>query len=399
MSQELWHKTAQTIVNIGQLPIPISDTMIEIMQTKGSSECLPDMTASDEECGFENNPWETSPHSDPISFLLLTGFTPPKTESFIRPGLGEGLRYAEQSGINPFEYGFIASTDTHSGTPGQVSEDYPTGHIGNLYNLLDPQGKAINGVAFYGSGGLAGVWAEEDSREALFSAMRRKETFGTSGPRIQPRFFGGWNFDDSIVDAPDRIESAYANGVPMGGRLSKPPSPDAKPTFFACAEQDTRIDNGAFVPLQSLEIIKGWLGGDGYQDVRILIAGEDDSPASVAPDTCVPESNGHGSASLCTVWTDDAFDPSQHAYYYLRVLENPTCRWTTRRCNKLDIKCTAKPFHQCCDPVLGLNRSHCEAVDCGNRDALSACKLRCCDPFVEPSIKERVWTSPIWYAP
>ncbi|WP_101756840.1 DUF3604 domain-containing protein [Oceanicoccus sp. KOV_DT_Chl] len=214
----------------------------------------------------------------------------------------------------------------------------------------------------FNPGGIAGVWAEENSRESLFAALKRKETFGTSGPRILPRFFAGWNYDDNLCNSTTMIEQAYAHGVPMGGDLSAIPDSNAKPTFLVNALMDNKA--GA-TPLQKIQIIKGWTDSDGNMQQRVIdVVGDNLPSSSVDVDSCQRSEGGH--SSLCTVWTDKDFDPSQSVMYYARVVENPSCRWTTYDCNSLPED--SKP-----------------AV--------------CASTTLDKTIQERAWTSPIWYTP
>jgi len=187
--------------------------------------------------------------------------------------------------------------------------------------------------------------------------MLAKETFATSGPRMRVRFFAGYELPDDLVMRQDALKVAYQQGVPMGGDLLA--SAGHTPRFFVWASRATDS-----APLQRLQIIKGWIdGADAHQQV-FDVAGDASNGASVDLDTCTPQ--GAGADALCTVWTDPAFNPAQHAFYYARVVENPSCRWSTYTCNRL-------PAEQ--------------------RPAA------CSDPAVPKTIQERAWTSPIWFQP
>jgi hypothetical protein len=252
------------------------------------------------------------------------------------------------------------------------------------------------------------VWAEENAREAIFSAFRRKETFGTSGPRIVVRMFGGWDYPSDLCSDEDLAAQGDAGGVPMGGNLSPQPG-SSGPMFVVSAKQDPM---GA--PLQRIQIVKGWLDGGDYAVDVFDIARNPDNGASVDLDTC--ELQGDGAGDLCQVWQDPQFDPAQRAYYYARVLENPTCRWTTWQCSTAEYDCNDWDYDECkalkedpegsksnytcdcCDPAAGLNDEACDGVDCSDPGALPEVEERCCYQ-VEPSIQERAWTSPIWYQP
>ena len=186
----------------------------------------------------------------------------------------------------------------------------------------------------YGASGLAAVWAEENTREAIYAAFRRKETFATSGPRIQLRFFAGFGFEDDLLDAPDAVARAYASGVAMGSSLEA--QQGRAPGFLLWALADP-----AGASLQRLQIIKGWIdaAGDTFEevyDVACSDAGAVDPETHRCPDNgakvdlsdCSISAN-RGSAQLRALWRDPNFDPDERAFYYARVLENPTCRWST----------------------------------------------------------------------
>ena len=200
--------------------------------------------------------------------------------------------------------------------------------------------------------------------------MERRETFGTSGPRIVPRFFGGWGYEAGLCDAADMIERAYAGGVAMGGDLPSAPqtgaagAADASPTFLISALRDPGTSSFPGGLLQRIQIIKAWPGGEGEVHQRVYdVVGSPDNGASVDLATCTPKGAGHD--SLCTVWSDPEFDSAQSAVYYARVVENPSCRWSTWQCN---------------------------ALPEGEQPS------GCSDPSVPKTIQERAWTSPIWYS-
>jgi len=379
------------------------EPVIEIYQHKGASECIPGAASSDELCGFESIPFSNLATTD------QERISPPDPKGFLRHAYGEGLKLEANLGTNPFQYGITAATDTHISAPGFVAENGFKGHGGagqpNRF-LPPPQGFPDN--EYLSPGGLTAVWAEENAREAIFSAMRRKETFGTSGPRIVVRMFGGWDYPTDLCNAEDLAAQADAAGVPMGGTLASAPD-SVSPMFVVSARQDPI---GA--PLQRIQIVKGWLEGEDYQVQVYDIAGDANNGASVDLGTC--ERQGEGFGDLCSVWQDPDFDPSQRAYYYARVLENPSCRWTTWQCSTAEYDCNDWNFEvckalkddqngaqsnytcDCCDPATGLNEGFCESVDCSDPGLLSEPEERCCHQ-VEPSIQERAWTSPIWYQP
>lgn len=365
------------------------EPVLEIYQHKGSSECLPGELVSDELCGFEILPFTS------LAATNLEHVGDPDPKGFLRFAYGEGMKLEDRLGTNPFQYGIIAATDTHISAPGFVAEDDFKGHGGaGQPNRFLPPPEGFPDIEYLSPGGLTAVWAEENARDAIFAAFRRKETFGTSGPRIVVRMFGGWEYSTDLCDAADLATQGYAGGVPMGGTLPTRVG-SASPRFVLSAKQDA-----ASAPLQRIQVVKGWLQGQDYQ-VRVYdVAGNPGNGASVNLDTCEPQ--GQGFPDLCTVWEDPDFDPAQRAYYYARVLENPTCRWSTRQCIEASYDCT-DPVRQidldCCDPVAGLNDDRCTSVDCSNPDSLPTADARCCQPRLEPTIQERAWSSPIWYEP
>ena len=268
--------------------------------------------------------------------------------------------------MNPYEMGVIASTDTHNATPGYVNDAEYLGNWGNSEDEATERlgtGTLTPGGVLFNPGGIAGVWSVENSRDALFEAMRRRETFGTSGPRIAVRLFGGWGYDGALCDDPNWLQVGYDQGVPMGGVLPERTS-DA-PRFAVYAAADPGVQELPGTPLQRIQIIKGWIDADGTEREAVYeVAGDPDNGASVDPGTC--ETSGDGFDTLCTVWTDPDFDPAVAAWYYARVLENPTCRWSGWECSRLDP--AARP-PTCDDP----SRVHVQ--------------------------QERAWTSPVWYYP
>ncbi|MDH4283441.1 MAG: DUF3604 domain-containing protein, partial [Myxococcales bacterium] len=376
------------------------EPIIEIYQHKGASECLPGAATSDELCGFEIIPFAN------LATTNQERITPPDPRGFLREAYGEGMRLEASLGVNPFQYGITAATDTHISASGFVAEDDFKGHGGaGQPNRFLPPAAGFPDIEYLSPGGLTAVWAEENAREAIFSAMRRKETFGTSGPRIVVRMFAGWAYPSDLCDAEDLAAQGDAGGVPMGGTLAPQPGSSA-PMFVVSAKQDAMS-----APLQRIQIVKGWLAGEDYQVQVYDVAGDAAGLASVDLDTCALQGEGFG--DLCTVWQDPAFDPAQRAYYYARVLENPTCRWTTRQCSAAEYDCsdwdydackTLKDDQQssytcdCCDPAAGLNQAFCAAVSCADPGLLTEPEERCCHQ-VEPAIQERAWTSPIWYQP
>ncbi len=340
------------------------EPLVEVMQHKGDSECRLGPETADERCGFEKLPYQNFQ-----AHYLPWQAEPAPASSFVRWALKAGLAEQRRLGVNPFQYGLVASTDTHLGTAGAVEPDAFVGHGGAGAPPDTPRDGLPDHIE-YNPGGLAVLWAEENSRPALFAAMRRREAYGTSGPRLTVRVFGGWSYPDDLCAQPDFVARGYAGGVPMGGELHAPPSAaPAAPRFAVWALRDP--DGQPAAPLERVQIVKGWLDGDTTREQVFDIAGGAPE-AGVDPATCVP--HGGGFDELCTVWHDPAFDPAQPAFYYVRVLQAPTCRWSTYTCNAAGIDCR--------DP---------RRVP----DAFAAC----CDASIAQTVQERAWTSPIWYVP
>ena len=343
------------------------ERLIEIMQHKGDSECLLGAETTDEACGFEKLPY------DSMMGALRAPTGPPKRTAMVREALKKGLLLEQQLGTNPLKFGVLASTDTHLGTPGLVSETGYVGHGGasRVMSTAVPQGLPDN--IELNPGGLAVVWAEENARDSIFEALSRREVYGTSGTRPEVRFFGGWNYPDDLCSSEELIAQGYASGVPMGGDL--PPQPKSAeadrraPVFVVSALQDPGTKRRPGTPLQRIQIVKGWTDeGSAHERVFDVAGGPND--ASVDLDSCTPL--GAGARSLCAVWRDPDFDENESAFYYARVLENPTCRWHQHLCVE------AK-------------------VDCANPDSIGKGFEGCCDTSVPSTIQERAWTSPIWY--
>lgn len=310
----------------------------EIYQVKGSSETHPALSPDDPFANFEI-----------IDLPVYRGVKSGAGGSYSRYALRTGLEIAGREGWNPYVFGVIGSSDGHNASS-PVEED---NHHGKLPVLdgsaairageasLVPNGQMPGGT--WGGGGLAGIWAEENTRESLFAGLQRRETFATSGPRISVRFFGGWGFQADALDASDVVEAGYRGGVPMGGALPERPA-DAAPSFLVWADKDPSTAH-----LDRVQIVKGWVDAEGVSTERIY-----DVAASgerrVDPETGlyppvgntvnVPKAsyeNTIGAAHLEAVWTDPDFDPAQPAFYYVRVLEIPTPRMSTYDAKTLGI--------------------------------------------------------------
>jgi Protein of unknown function (DUF3604) len=338
------------------------ETLAEVTQHKGDSECR--AGAEDELCSYEKL-------SMPRMQDMAGGSAAPlPPHIYVREALGLGLELQQRIGVNPFKLGLIGSTDTHLAAPGMVDEDQFRGHAAGTVS-------ARFGVPPYpdrpdfNPGGLAVLWAEENSRDALFEAMRRREAYGTSGPHITVRFFGGWDYPDDLCAKPDFAAQGYVGGVPMGGDLQHAGETTKAPRFAVWALRDPGASGAPSAPLQRIQIVKGWVENGASRERVYEVAGDPDSGTSLDLQSCTP---APGADQLCRVWTDPDFDARALAFYYARVVENPSCRWNTWACNA-------------------------QHVDCANPSSVPDELAACCDASVPKSIQERAWTSPIWYTP
>ena len=342
-----------------------NEPLIEMKQVKGQSETHPLLSPNDEFANYE------------VFSLLLgnpAGRIPHIIGSYARQALKDGLTLEDTKGFNPYKFGFGGGSDSHAtGVP------YRQNNFFGAHGIIDGTIEArMSGRLFAGidprlltTGGLTGVWAEENTRESIFNAMQRKETFAVSGPQIKVRFFGGWQYSPGMAAQKDWVKTGYDNGVPMGGDL--PPMPafgplgtPAAPTFILWAVKDPTSGN-----LDRIQIIKGWTkSGQSFEKVFDVAWAGDREPdkwtgrvppigSSVDVEKAA-YTNNIGAVELKAVWADPEFDPSLYAFYYARVLEVPTPRWTTIQAAQLGI---APP------------------------DVTAA------------TIQERAWSSPIWYAP
>jgi len=349
------------------------EPLVEIMQHKGDSECLPGHS-NDELCGFEKLAYNSFAGVGRVADEGLntvlgndTSNLTPDPRAFVRGALQKGVKLESELGVNPLKYGIIASTDTHLGAPGLVAEDEAKGHggAGIRRTVGLPDDLEFN------PGGLAVVWAEENSRDSIFAAMTRRETYGTSGTRPIVRFFGGWDLPKNMCEGEDFAAQGYEAGVPMGGDLPGREEGDGDPRFAVWAMQDPGTDGAPGTALQRIQIVKGWVEEGEMKEKVIDVAGEKNR-ASVDPSTC--EQKGDGATQLCSVWRDLDFEAEQNAFYYARVVENPTCRWSQHLCVAA-------------------------GVDCEDPSTVTSGYEGCCRADHEPIIQERAWTSPIWYKP
>src|SRR5436190_4223767 len=356
------------------------EPLAEIHQIKGNSECRFDRLAgagagtADELCTFEQ---EDVAQQGPAGMPVPIDQYP--LRNMVRNALKDGLALEDRLGANPFRLGFVGSTDNHDGAAGSVDEKGWAGGQGN--NDSSPT-RQIGDEVRTNPGGLAVVWAEENSRDAIFAALRRRETYATSGTRPVVRFFGG-DLSDVRCGSSSLVRDAYANGTPMGGELGAVRG-ERSPRFVVWAAKDPGTAASPGTDLQRVQIVKGWLDAQGRTHERVFdVAGDAQNGAGVDPATCAPR--GAGARELCAVWRDPTFRRRERAFYYARVLENPTCRWSTRVCKAAGV-----------DPL---------SPDCATQAATAGAPFAdCClgpdnDPFLDPLVQERAWTSPIWYRP
>jgi hypothetical protein len=261
---------------------------------------------------------------------------------YARSALKLGLKHEERLGVNPFKFGMIGSTDTHIGMSatreenffGKMPQNEPSPHRWEHVMLKYADGSAAVTDWMLSASGLAVVWAHENTRESIFDAMTRKEVYATTGTRITVRVFGGWDFSADEVSRPNFAAQGYARGVPMGGDLTNGPD-DKAPTFMIRALRDVDGAN-----LDRVQIIKGWLDNDGETQERIYDVAVSDG-RTIGSDGRAHESVGStvdivnasytntiGDALLMAHWVDPDFDPNERAFYYVRVIEIPTPRWT-----------------------------------------------------------------------
>lgn len=363
------------------------NTLFEVMQHKGSSECdsrLP-VWSEDEYCNFEKLGYDSfggknTGHTQfaVLEFLspvlgedIIPVTTPPSETNFLRYALKKGLQQQAELGVNSFKFGMISSTDTHIAAPGLTMEKNHPGHGGAGMGARDGMPAGLPDELEYGPGGLAVLYAEENSRDALFAAMQRREAYATSGTRPVLRFFGGWNYPENLCEMDDMVTQGYAGGVPMGGDLPPAAVANASPRFLVSASMDNGTPEYPGSPLQRIQLVKGWHENGELHEKVLGVAGGDNN-ASVDINTCEP--NGSGHSQLCSVWQDNDFNSSAQAFYYTRVLENPSCRWSQRICANAGVRCD--------DP-----------------GSIPQGMENCCAPEHQKVIQERAWSSPIWYTP
>ncbi len=357
------------------------EPLVEMMQAKGESECdvgFASVVGEDELCGFEKLRGPVSEYGEcadgEIGDGSMAGEGCISRLDYARYALVEGLREEQRIGVNPLQFGLIGSTDTHNGSPGDTEEHSFAGLNGGeddtpALRLSQEPAFARVGNVERNPGGLVGVYAEENARDSLFDALRRRETFATSGTRIQPRLFAGFDLPLDLCGAADQVVRGYAEGVPMGGVLrpragAGGADPAGGPVFVAAALRDPGTPEQPGAQLQRIQIVKGWAGADGRFHQQVIDVAGGPNGADVDPATCAPR--GAGVDALCGSWRDPDFDPAQAAVYYARILENPSCRWSRYECLRLPESERPKA---------------------------------CSDAAIPLAIQERAWTSPIWYSP
>ena len=351
------------------------ETLVEIFQAKGSSECARGVGNSDEECGFENlfpacKPGEDA--IDPKTGIHAVHCVAPN--DMVRSVLKRGVSEEKKWGFNPFKLGFVGGTDNHNGMPGDTSQKGYNGHaapndstpelrLGMKETIVTKTlGLPTTGI---NPGGLTGVWAQTNTREDIWDGLQRRESWGTSGTRLRVRFFGGYGLPSDLHTRPDMVQTAYASAVPMGGDLAAAPAGKA-PSFVVWAMRDA---NSA--PLQRIQIVKGWVAGDSTREQVYDVACSDGLKPDAKTHLCLSNgakvnladcsiSTDKGAAELATTWTDPDFRPGESAFYYVRVLENPICRYSQYDALKLGVP------HPAGFPA---------------------------------TVQERAWSSPIWYKP
>jgi hypothetical protein len=336
-----------------------NEPLTEIKQVKGASETHPVLSPNDEFANFEIMNYLIGIDN---SFSRING-------SYIREAYQRGLAMQNTRGYNPYKMGVVGAGDSHNTATAYAQDNFFGDH-----GLIDatPERRLAGTVASgmeilkTGTSGLGGVWAEENTRESIYKAMRRREVFGTSGARIKLRMFGGWNYDKNMLSQADWVKASYAGGVPMGGDLAEAEAEGKAPSFVVWALKDPADGN-----LDRIQIVKGWTkDGQIFEKIFDVAWSGHRQPnpetgklppvGNTVDVTKATYTNDIGAVELKAVWTDPEFDPSQHAFYYARALQIPTPRWSTYDAAKLGIL-----------PPGG----------------------------VPATIQERAWGSPIWYTP
>jgi len=342
------------------------ERLYEASQTKGDGETHPALSPNDEFANFERWDFGNLDASVPKTPDMLQ-------YEYARMALRNGLKLESTLGTNPYKFGMIASSDAHTGLSameednffGKTTPQEPSPERMTKVFVEGPKTKIKVMDWQVSASGYAAVWAAANTREALWDAMQRKETYGTTGPRMVVRFFGGWNFDKADARTRNPAGAGYAKGVPMGGDLAKAPAGKA-PTFLVAALKDPIGAN-----LDRIQVVKGWLDakGETHEQVYDVVWSGDRKPGKDGKvplvGSTVDVANATwtdtiGAPDLITVWKDPKFDPKQRAFYYARVIEIPTPRWTAYDAKRYGVK-----------PL----------------------------PGTQMTVTERAYTSPIWYTP
>ena len=341
------------------------EPVYEVTQIKGDGEAHPYLSPEDEFADYESWDLGNLDASEAKTNDMLAG-------EYAREALKRGLVLEKKLGTNPYKFGMIGSTDSHTSLATAQEDNFFGKHSG-----AEPEPQRMNHPfmetdvgKLYGwhmvSSGLAAVWAEENTREAIFDAIARKEVYGTTGSRMAVRFFGGWNFTEQDIISRQPAFTGYSKGVPMGGDLATRPKDAKAPTFMVYALRDPIGAN-----LDRIQVIKGWIDGDGTTQEKVYDVAwsggrELDANGKLPPvGNTVDVKNANwtntiGASELATVWTDPEFDAKQKAFYYARVIEIPTPRWTTYDAFRYGVELPKD---------------------------------------VPASTQERAYTSPIWYTP
>ena len=334
------------------------EPIYEMTQIKGDAETHPVLSPDDEFADFETWPLGERPHNLPLD-ERPANFAEKKRYEYARSALLVGLDLKVKLGVNPFKFGMIGATDAHTGLATADEDNWWGKHT-----MVEANPYRAPSSWHYAAGGYAAVWARENTRESIFAAMRRREVYATTGPRMVVRFFGGFDFEESDADRADFATTGYAKGVPMGGDLTAPPA-RSSPGFLIRAVKDPDGAN-----LDRVQVVKGWRDPQGGLHERVydvaLSDGRRINPgdrAETVGNTVDGASydNSIGDPELATVWYDPDFDPEALAFYYLRVLQIPTPRWTAYDAAFYDLD--ELPEH------------------------------------APPAIQERAYTAPIWYTP
>ena len=342
------------------------EPLYEVTQTKGTGEAHPSLSRNDEFAAFEIWDKGNLDFSTPKQPGML------QTE-YARDALKNGMLLESRLGVNPYKFGLIGSSDAHTGLAameednffGKTTPQEPSPERMSATFFVDPKSGLKVMDWEVGAAGYAAVWATENTREAIFDAMKRRETYATTGTRMAVRFFGGWDFTTADVGNRMPASVGYAKGVPMGGDLTRGPQGKA-PSFLVAALKDSQGAN-----LDRIQIVKGWVDREGktQEKVHDVVWSGDRKPGADGKLPAVGSTvdvanatwtNTIGAPELIAVWTDPQFDPAQRAFYYVRVLEIPTPRWTAY---------DAKRFGS--QPLPGTTMT----------------------------LQERAYTSPIWYTP